>query len=262
MKKHYGFTMIEVALFLALTGAIFIGIAVGMSNSISQQRYNDSVQNFADFLRNVYSEVENVQGAGDGRSEQAIYGKLVTFGESLNTALENNSNKSIFVYDVVGKLNGSISSASVIASLKNLDANVVLKSNGIWTPAGLVESYKPNWSAKIEQINSHDDFVGAILIVRSPSSGTIYTYNMTGETVEVNETLKTAGLYPSTDYNPLATFLNDSSYFRLSQVDFCISPEGDPNYSGLRRDIRIVENSHNSSGVIITTDEESACRSL
>ena len=53
MKKK-GFTLIEVALFLAITGMLFIGIAAGVQNSIYQQKINDSVQGFAEFLRSVY----------------------------------------------------------------------------------------------------------------------------------------------------------------------------------------------------------------
>ena len=44
MKKKLGFTIIEVALFLALTGFLFVAIAVGVQNSIHQQRQNDAVQ--------------------------------------------------------------------------------------------------------------------------------------------------------------------------------------------------------------------------
>ena len=45
-----GFTAIEVTLFLGITGFILISMLIGTSHSISQQRYNDSVQNFAEFL--------------------------------------------------------------------------------------------------------------------------------------------------------------------------------------------------------------------
>ena len=39
LGKKRGFTMIEVALFLAITGALFAGVTVGVQNSIFQQRY-------------------------------------------------------------------------------------------------------------------------------------------------------------------------------------------------------------------------------
>ena len=68
MSKKHGFTIIEVSLFLAITALLFVGITVGTQNSINQQRYADSVNSFADFLRNVYSQVSNPQSAGKGNS--------------------------------------------------------------------------------------------------------------------------------------------------------------------------------------------------
>ena len=87
-RVRRGFTLVEVSLFLAITAAVFVGVAVGTQNSIFQQRYNDAVQNFAEFLRSMYSQVTNVQSEGHGRSEYAIYGKLVNFEED-----ENGNNK-------------------------------------------------------------------------------------------------------------------------------------------------------------------------
>ena len=98
MKRiRRGFTLVEVSLFLAITAAIFVSIAVGTQNSIFQQRYNDAVQNFAEFLRSIYSQVTNVQSEGDGRSGYAIYGKLVNF------EIDNGNNK-ITTYNVVGEV--------------------------------------------------------------------------------------------------------------------------------------------------------------
>ena len=79
-RSRHGFTLIEVVLFLGLTAALFAGIVVGTQASIYQQRYNDGVQNFAEFMRSVYSQVSNVQNEQTGRSQYAIYGKVVTFG--------------------------------------------------------------------------------------------------------------------------------------------------------------------------------------
>ena len=95
-----GFTLIEISIFLAVTGLLFAMVTIGVQNSIYQQRYNDTVQSFADFLRNIYSGVENVQSLGDGRHDVAIYGKMVSFGQTMD--LEGNaveSGQPIFVYD-------------------------------------------------------------------------------------------------------------------------------------------------------------------
>ena len=105
MRKHRaGFTLVEVSLFLAITALLFMSVTVGVQNSIYQQRYNEAVQSFADFLGNTYSEVMNVQSSGYGRTKKAIYGKLVVFPD--NSAGEGEGEEEdgqvIYVYDVVG----------------------------------------------------------------------------------------------------------------------------------------------------------------
>ncbi|MBQ2695231.1 prepilin-type N-terminal cleavage/methylation domain-containing protein [Candidatus Saccharibacteria bacterium] len=176
MRKQFGFTLIEVALFLALTGVLFVGIAVGTQNTITEQRYNDSVQNFAEFLRGIYSEVSNPQSISAGRSETtAIYGKLVVFGEDAgldgNEILDNEQR--VFVYDVVGEVANSTTlkgTGSVVSLLNELNANVVvpvkrggdssggdeillLKKDGIYRK-------KNNVGDEFEKVNSTtDDYV-------------------------------------------------------------------------------------------------------
>ena len=77
-RRKIGFTLIEVAFFIAITGLLFVGIIAGTQSSIWQQKYNDSVQSYADFLRSVYAEVSSIQGISDGRSDKAIYGKMIS----------------------------------------------------------------------------------------------------------------------------------------------------------------------------------------
>ena len=63
MKKHiikHGFTIVEVSLFLALSGFLMVGLILGANISIARQRYNDSVNSFADFIRGAYADTLNV----------------------------------------------------------------------------------------------------------------------------------------------------------------------------------------------------------
>ena len=52
-----GFTILEVMLFLAITGLMLIGVIGGTYSAIASQRYTDSVRSFAEFLRQTYAEV-------------------------------------------------------------------------------------------------------------------------------------------------------------------------------------------------------------
>lgn len=241
-KMRSGFTIVEVALFLAITGLLFMGIAGGVQTSLFQQRYNDSVQSFAEFLRSVYSQVTNVEGSSinGGRSDRAIYGKLVTFGETKDLSGEDNSDGAVFSYTVVGNAGDDIGTGgNVLSSLKALEINIRDESGLV----GIVESYIPRWGAKIEDI-SGSKFDGALLIVRHPSSGTVYTYIYEGE---VSNIINSDGLMNGWEAN-----------FKLEQADFCVDPDGVS--GGVRRDVRITQGARNASGVeVMPADIDNVC---
>ena len=248
MKRNWrGFTLVEVSLFLAITAAIFVGIAVGTQNSIFQQRYNDAVQSFAEFLRTVYSQVTNVQNESAGRSDKAIYGKLVTFNEG-----ENGSNK-ITSYNVIGEI-GDFGGGNVLSQLSALDANVVIDKDGEYRTVGFVEDYRPRWGSQIQTGAGWDDgyklFTGALLIVRHPSSGTVYTFS-TGNSINIEGYLETLKINPDA-VSPLVSAIDDNQ-FTAGDVDFCVNPNG-AERSNLRRDVRIVEGARNASGIEIMPD--------
>ncbi|MFV0484723.1 MAG: type II secretion system protein [Candidatus Saccharimonadales bacterium] len=59
--RRRGFTIIEVMLFLAISGFLLVGILAGTGAGIARQRYTDSVQHVAQILREQYSAVINTQ---------------------------------------------------------------------------------------------------------------------------------------------------------------------------------------------------------
>lgn len=257
MKKRLkGFTIIEVSLFLAITGLLFLGVTIGVQSSVYRQRFNDSVQNFSEFLRSIYAETMNVQSADKGRSNQAIYGKLVTFGE--RKGLTNNSDvdgNQAFVYDVIGDARDDISAGDILAVLKNdVKADVVFVENDEIRLAGIVESYRPKWSAQIQSACNNDDcfkpIKAALLIVRHPKTGTVYTFVMKNKTIEVNENKSTG--------NVLGKYLNEGD-FKLEKIDFCINPEGENKYDS-RADVRINANARNSSAIEVIYEGDNPCR--
>lgn len=255
MKKlKSGFTLVEVSLFLVITAAVFVSVAVGTQNSIFQQRYNDSIQNFAEFLRMAYSQVTNVQNEGTGRSDKAIYGKLIVFRE------DSGRNK-ITSYNVIGGI-GDIGSGRVLAQLESLGANVVMEKDGEgYSAVGFVEDYTPRWASQIQTTSGWEDdkydiFIGAVLIVRHPKSGTVYTYktkdSVDSDLMDIDGYLDdlNAGL---TAESLLSGSLEDK--FEMGDVDFCVNPNG-ADRSNLRKDIRIVAGARNASGVEIVSDGE------
>lgn len=246
-RTRCGFTLVEVSLFLAITAVVFVGVAVGTQNSIFQQRYNDAVQNFAEFLRSTYSEVTNVQSDSTGRSKKAIYGKLLVFRKN------EGGDNAIKSYNVVGNIDGNLD-GNVLDKLKSLGASVTIDNK----PVGYVEDYIPRWSSQIQTddgwgneggVEGYSIFTGMILIVRSPDTGTVYTYMTTDGTIDdahIGEGGE-KGIF------------NDDWDFKQADVDFCVNPNG-ADKSVLRRDVRIVQGARNASGVEIISDDDNKCR--
>lgn len=260
MKRiRRGFTLVEVSLFLAITAAIFVSIAVGTQNSIFQQRYNDAVQNFAEFLRSIYSQVTNVQSEGDGRSGYAIYGKLVNFEKD-----DNGNNNKITTYNIVGNVaEDDLGNDNVLERLKKLNADVVLnKGDGEkieYEPVGFVENYRPRWASQIQTTGGWNDdgynvYTGALLIVRHPSSGTVYTYSSNEPIKNVDEYIRSLNSGLSAE-NQLLVNIENKEFSAANDVDFCVNPNG-AERSTLRRDIRIVAGARNATGVEIIADDE------
>lgn len=272
MKKgKLGFTLVEVSLFLAVSALLFLGVTMGVQSSVRNQRYNDSVQSFTEFLRGVYAGVLNVQNKVDGgKSNREIYGKLVTFGEKTDFAgntvgEEGGAEKgTVFVYTVVGDANGADNN-SVLETLKSRNADVIevkTEAGGARTVdfVGFQESYIPKWGTEIEKpcstvgmdctdADKNVPLDGMLLIVRHPVTGTVYTMFKETETDnQINEKKQRR------DEKILsATGFLDG--FRAEQIDFCVRPLAE---EGERRrtDIRLVKGARNASGIEMISESD------
>lgn len=60
-NSDQGFTVIETMLFLAITGALFAALMIGVGTGITQQRYLDSVRSYRALLQNQYAAVLNTK---------------------------------------------------------------------------------------------------------------------------------------------------------------------------------------------------------
>ena len=50
MRRQGGFTVIEVTMFLAISGTMAIALLAGIGVAIQRQQYRDAVQSYANFL--------------------------------------------------------------------------------------------------------------------------------------------------------------------------------------------------------------------
>ncbi len=328
MKQARGFTIIETSLFLSLSALLIVGLFVGTSAAIARQRYHDSVQDFSEFMRRVYSQVINVEnprlGAAPGgqsactvngmvtdngnfgnvdnwsfenydpnakigfpgRTNCAIYGKLITFGEEDNSI--------IHVYDIIGKT-FDINANLIYTPLQALGAAgadivtvAVAKEHGIQTcsykPVGQHYQYEPQWRAIIETKEKGKKFKGSIMIARSPISGAVHTYVLEKKNSEEGVAIGATKLLsdPSSlnvDCNSLnnlsvaqrkglilSSFLprinkddgsiqapaNTEAEFKSKDADLCIGSDDVFALSGHRRHLRLAADGRNSTAVELT----------
>lgn len=257
MNHKKGFTLLEVALFLALSGLLVVGIISGTSRSIAKQRYNNASESFADFLKGLYSQVfytQNSVADYGGRSELAIYGKLITFGE------DDAEPSRIHIYTVIGNtipLNevGDLGNTSPLKALYYANADVFVEG------ATINElTYLPDWGSTIED-QTGGTLKKSLLIIRSPLSGDIFSYT---SPVVVPVQQKIAEMSASdllTNYLPVFSGVShtleddainlerDDRIFKAQDLDFCLDSEDRWAAGNYRRNIRVIANGHNSSAV-------------
>jgi type II secretory pathway pseudopilin PulG len=181
-KNQRGFTIIEVMLFLAVSGALAVGILAGSGVAITQQRYRDSVNSLQTLLRQQYNETDHVINDRDkdrncknavistsngpaearGTSECVIIGKYVTI----------TNGTVITISSVVGQARAgtSINDASNdFEALKQYDLGISTADTDVSDVA---------WGASIRNVSDTNDQKNlAFLILRSPLTGSLRTFS-------------------------------------------------------------------------------------
>ena len=265
------------SLVLAITGLLLIGLITNTSGSVERQRYNDSVQNTYDFLRSLYSSATNPQGindtGGNGRAgydintDRAIYGKAVYFGLSVN------DDGSTPITSVT--ITGDADAVTAAASNPTLST---LKNSHLRTLSNSAQTFTPPWGATLET-SDHKIFAGIMIVVRSPADGTIHTYfvnakhqtdhiSITNYTSITSDSI-TATSDDSLQENPAFGDASDGNDLlhkasvSSSVINFCVNSPDLSSAGNVRRNIRIVRDAHNATGVqLIDTDseEDNKCR--
>jgi type II secretory pathway pseudopilin PulG len=177
-----GFTIIETMLFLAITGVLVATMLVGIGTSINIQRYRDSVSSFKSFLQSQYSDITNVQNDRDdnwkcdataqttqtgtvqsrGQSNCVVIGRYIWISGGTTVTTVN-------AYQT-GTANGSDIAAlsggyTLGLSTINQQTDELEWGTAIAWPTAGSGAQTPTTPRSI-----------AILIVRSPESGSVYTF--------------------------------------------------------------------------------------
>lgn len=186
-----GFTIVEISLFLGLSGLLAAGLMVGWSVNINRQRYNDSVNTFKSGIQQVFSDVENTQNSRSnsyscnvvngnvsittgseirGQSKCTVLGKLISVGSAPGTG--TSLTRPVFfsqyaVRDVIG-LDIDTSTACDGQPCKD-DIEALRATNYIITSSNSnnIKTQTDNtleWNAAIKAItdNSNSQFSGSL----------------------------------------------------------------------------------------------------
>lgn len=235
-QSQSGFTIIEVMLFLAVTGMLTIGILVGSSATLGQQRYRDSVNSLKGFIQEQYGQIANVVnsqtknpicsktgskltlGADNiqdrGTSECVMMGRLLLVEPTQVTA-----------YEVIGRPEAGAAGDSDTEALKNyLYATSSSEVKDI------------SWGAVVVEPKTTDGLTASILILRSPLSGSIMTYVKDGD-------------------NKPAAMIDDAN---MVQKDLCVDSQG---FAGIgrRMAVRINAGASGQSAIEIPLEEDNVC---
>lgn len=174
IARRVGFTIIEVVLFLGITGLLLGAVLVTAGINIAVQRYQDSVATLQSDIQQQFEDVIAVQndrtavGSGDARcgtdggrgtSECIIMGKFMTITSTGN----------IRQYKVYG-----VRTASAPAPT---DEYLLLREYNPTTLLPTVVQSRTEWDTRIAAPTTGRGSANVgILILRSPASGNVYTF--------------------------------------------------------------------------------------
>ncbi|HTK39372.1 MAG TPA: type II secretion system protein [Patescibacteria group bacterium] len=205
-----GFTLIEVILFLAISGLMLLGVLAGVSGSISRQRYDEATNSLLDYVKSQYNLNDNI------RNNRPDTRACTAAGIAANTAQPRGTSDCAIAGRLISSTDGkSISSRPVYArSAGNLnaatEATLLNSLNLIVAPSDLKtdnEDYTMLWQTQIYTNKNAQTTANhfGILILRLPTNGLTRTY-------------------VSTSYTTLADFWTAAP--ALTELNLCVSKSG------------------------------------
>ncbi len=197
-QTERGFTIIEVVLFVAISGVLAATLLGGWTVMINTQRYKDSTRTLQSFLQQQYNLVYNVENGrlqglsctlqgsnlviddapatntARGQSPCVVMGRYVNIQDGTN----------INVQSIVGYLNGDDTSNTDLESIRlykpqRVDFELGLTDNELEMP----------WQAAVVGANDSTPKDYAIAIIRSPKTGIVHTFtkDTTGQTLALSD---------------------------------------------------------------------------
>jgi hypothetical protein len=179
-----GFTVVEVSLFLAITGMLFLIAFLGTANTIRSVRFGDSGRATTAFLQRQYDDIINGLNQRTG-AESCVAGNVIPGSQPAGTSgclllgklvIFQVNSPVITTYDVIGTEPANVNYSQTDTQLISAFQPRVVTSIGVGT-------YRIPWEANISGTKrlSDNQGVNGLLLIRSPKSSRIvsYTYKPT-----------------------------------------------------------------------------------
>lgn len=270
-----GFTVIEVMLFLAITGVMLMVVFIGMGSQISRTRFNDGVRSTQAYFQKRYNDVAtgvNYRGENlgcnattvtvsssspkkPGKTDCIMMGQVITF---------DTGSDELVAYPVVGSepTNEPQSNASIGEIVAAYNPTVVMDSS-------TTERYTLPWGAKIERTcrgvemntvteynitgncsSSADAGIDAFLLLRSPISSSVMSYAFPkGSELGSSRGIKLTKINDSTGY------IDFQSTDYQKPVNICIASATSGLYGAIRLGGSAVSG---QSGMVAVADLDAA----
>ena len=293
-KTKKGFTIIEVILFLAVSGAIIAGVIATTSGTLSRRRYDDAVNDIVSHLRSIYSNAMNTEISfvddnislpcgnstemmmGKGRSNCVVYGTAAFVDVSdgvmrIQTSkivgkeyVEGSEDAADPLFDTAVVWDKSVRrlvSTTPVIGYNNAD-NLAMSLSG--------DVYRAKWGTSFTMASSptgslslcnYSDSAFSVIVFRDPKTGELTSFlgcgtpNVSGEKLSFEDGKKTE------NFNFARTIASFNMYKGYKNTDgdsvfICVNPGTGQAYGRHKRLIRIDSRVANESAVRLIDSED------
>lgn len=243
-SRQAGFTIVEISLFMAITGLLFLIALVGTSNTIRTVRFTESGRSLEAFAQKQYDDIINgLNNRGDqvsctsgiidtstpsalGTSNCLLIGKLIVFRQA---------SADVNIYNVVGT-----EPANVNYSQPDDTLITAFQPQAITSTA--VSTFTVPWGAPFTGFKRLSDGVATngLLLIRSPKSSRVISYSF---------------VVPVTVPNSLTTVVSTAAN-RSQATNFCIKSA---DLSGAPARLAISGGATQSTAVMIFDSTDGDC---
>ena len=246
-NRQAGFTIVEITLFMAITGLLFLVALVGTGNTIRTFRFTDTARSLEAFSQKQYDDIINGlnnrsadvscnagainTGAGQevGSSNCLLIGKLLVFRQ--NSGAVN-------VYNVIGSEPASVNYAQS-------DNELISAFSPTTVTATATSTYNLPWGAQMSGFKrtSDNNAANGLLLIRSPKSSRIVSY-----------TFKVPAAVPTS----LSPYVNDANNL-LKTTNFCFK---DAEGNGQQAHLRITNAPNQEAAKVLFNTPNTECNGV